>query len=188
MLVRRVLDSMSISFQGHIILFYSLPTNLVHLSVTHAPTDNIYYKKMSSPYQPPSVETFFDSCSLDGGASEAGASSGLTYIESNQERDYLFYESFYSEPPMTHEEVYPDCKDVYVAREFDKILSDFTQPLSVGDIEAMASSDDLDSSLCLGSGACGPTESINLQEMDVIEESYAQSKNNASVAVKGTVS
>ncbi len=95
-------------------IIWSYPPGPPPDDATHHPSDtdlddhtNTY--RMTSPYIPPQIQIFYQQ--------PPQAENGeQTFIE-NKERPYSFFEAFYSEPPMTHEETYPSPTKVYEAKD-----------------------------------------------------------------------
>lgn len=89
-----------------------------------------------APYVPPQVTIFYD---------PQPSASDVHELVTTRERDSFFhFESFYSEPPMTHGESHPYAGEMYHANEFNSALTAFVKSSTLpsdlaSDLESAAS-------------------------------------------------
>lgn len=97
------------------------------------PLNNCYPEKcMNTPYIPPAMNVFYDPPPL--------LEKDPTPV-AMPERPYTFFESFYSEPPMTNAEGYTSPYQVYEANEFSHTWTQHNKELAVPEQEVSIGAD-----------------------------------------------
>ena len=102
-----MLKVMRVVLPEHTINTYPYPQ-----SYTETPTC------MTAPFVPPDVRVFYEA---------PPAPAAPPEVIPAPDRPYTFFESFYSEPPMTNQDQYTSPQEAYSAKEFEQVWTDHNE-------------------------------------------------------------